>query len=162
MQLVDARDTRINISSEWNPTVEEIVQLFDNNCCTKFINEMLETEPVRNYFEYHLVSNFNEFKSLPVQRNWTTIINWILDKDALWNDVKVNTEIRLLHLQGNSNLQEACKHLDKDVIMDVIYALDEAIVTFFQEAVSQGPLFYLSNWIKKDEARKKIILTEEL
>ena len=58
MSLVDPKETRIAVSSEWNPTIEEIEQFFEKRGYVKVIDELLKTKEMQDYFQFRLVENF--------------------------------------------------------------------------------------------------------
>lgn len=164
MSLIDPRETRVTISPEWNPTIAEIVKFFEEKGWSKIIDELLCFKSVKKYFKDHLVDDFESYTKPKVKLNEQTKedIAWLLNKNALWRDLKVNVEIQVL--KKSANIDEAWKDLTLDKIMDVIYDLEENVDKIFGEIIS-NPLLIL--WHRTEEKRENnvfrrtIVLIEE-
>lgn len=164
MNLVDPRDTRIMISSNWSPTVGEIMQLFEEKGCTKVVDEFLQSESIQEYFRYHLVDNLSvytdEKEKLPEETQKD--VGWLLNQDALRRDVMVNAEIRALQLHGIADVEEACEQqLNETMLMDVIYWQEEAIDDVFKEVCKNSTTIRwhrIHDEKEKNTFRRRIVL----
>ena len=123
MSLVDPKETRIAVSSEWNPTIEEIEQFFEKRGYVKVIDELLKTKEMQDYFQFRLVENFFSYTRPKVKFDEQTKgdIKWLLNQDALKRDVKLNVEIWLLKKSTDVG------KLNEFEMQNVIYELEETI-----------------------------------
>lgn len=167
MSLIDPRDTRITISSDWSPTVEEIMQLCDAKGCTKVIDELLQAESIQEYFRYHLVDNLSVYtdKKEKLPKETQKDVDWLLNQDALWRDVKVNVVIRALRLHEIADMKEACKQqLNENMIKDVIYWQEEAIDDVFNEVCQNSAVIRwqrIHDEKEENTFRRRIVLIGE-
>ena len=158
MSLVDPKETRIAVSSEWNPTIEEIEQFFEKRGYVKVIDELLKTKEMQDYFQFRLVENFFSYTRPKVKFDGQTKgdIKWLLNQDALKRDVKVNVEIWLLKKSTDVG------KLNEFEMQNVIYELEETIDDVFRQNGKKAILWHRTQEKKENQAmRRRIVLIEQ-
>lgn len=143
MSLVDPKETRVNVAlkKQWNPTIEEIENFFEEEGMSIIIDELLQDEEVEKYFNYRLVQNFEAYTEpkIKLEEETRKNIEWFFNQKALMRDLKINIKVCILKKMkatSSSSIKDMCQRLTKDEIYDIIYNMEETIDNIFDKEPS--------------------------
>ena len=163
MSLVDPKEARVNVAlkKKWNITIKEMEEFFEEEGASSVIENLLQDEEVKKYFNYRLVQNFEAYTKpyIKLDKETSENIEWLLNQEALRRDVKVNVEVKILiEMDTTSNIKDICQRLSKYELCDIICNMEEAIDDIFDKEPTSIFCGRLQEQRENNTFRESIIL----